>query len=201
MKELTIGALAKAAGVNVETIRYYERRGLLRKPPKPEEGYRKYPIEVIKQVRFIKTAQKLGFSLREIEEILNLGGKGKLSCAEMFARANHKIGEIEAKIGALEAMRRVLLEATESCPEAGSLNLCPIWERLEKMHATQEVRNMAKRKVEVFTAGCPVCTDLVDLVKATACPHCELTIYNLGQGQGVEEAKNYGITAVPAVVV
>jgi glutaredoxin 3 len=69
------------------------------------------------------------------------------------------------------------------------------------MHETREVKNMAKRKVEVFTAGCPVCIDLVDLVKATACPHCELTIYNLGQGQGVEEAKNYGITAVPAVVV
>jgi MerR family copper efflux transcriptional regulator len=125
MKELTVGALAKGAGVKVETIRYYERRGLLRKPPKPKEGYRKYPIELIKQVRFIKTAQKLGFSLREIEEILNLGGKGELSCAEMFARANHKIGEIEGKIGALEAMRRVLLEATESCPKAGSLNLCP----------------------------------------------------------------------------
>ena len=60
---------------------------------------------------------------------------------------------------------------------------------------------MAKRKVEVFTAGCPVCTDLVDLVKATACPNCEVTIYNLNQGQGVEEAKRYGVTAVPAMVV
>jgi hypothetical protein len=60
---------------------------------------------------------------------------------------------------------------------------------------------MAKRKVEVFTAGCPVCTDLVDLVKATACPDCEVTIYHLNQGQGVEEAKRYGVTAVPSVVV
>jgi len=60
---------------------------------------------------------------------------------------------------------------------------------------------MAKRKVEVFTAGCPVCTDLVELVKSTACPDCEVTIYNLNQGQGVEEAKKYGVNAVPAVAV
>lgn len=58
---------------------------------------------------------------------------------------------------------------------------------------------MARRKVEVFSAGCPVCTDLVDLVKATVCPDCELTIYNLNQGQGVDEAKKYGVTALPAV--
>jgi hypothetical protein len=65
----------------------------------------------------------------------------------------------------------------------------------------KEVKYMAKRKVEVFTAGCPVCTDLVDLVKATACPDCEVTIYNLNQGQGVEAAKRYGVSAVPSVVV
>jgi glutaredoxin len=60
---------------------------------------------------------------------------------------------------------------------------------------------MSKRKVEVFTAGCPVCADLENLVKDTACPDCELTIYNLNKGEGVEESKKYGITTVPAVVV
>lgn len=201
MKNLTIGALAKTAGVNVETIRFYERRGLLLRPPRPEEGYRRYPIEAVKQVIFIKAAQKLGFSLKEIAELLFLGREGEVSCAEMLDLANHKISEIEHKIMTLEVMKAALGELTEKCPGSGNLALCPIWEQMANMKEREEVRYMAKRKVEVFTAGCPVCTDLVDLVKATACPNCEVTIYNLSQGRGVEEAKKYGIAAVPAVVV
>ena len=201
MKRVTIGALAKAAGVNVETIRYYERRGLLRRPSKPEEGYRKYPPEAVQRVMFIKQAQRLGFSLKEISEMLNLGGEPEVSCAEVLALTNQKIAEIEYKIMALETIRATLKELAEKCPGTGELDLCPIWERLSGIDKGKEVRKLAKRKVEVFTAGCPVCTDLVDLVKATACPDCEVTIYNLNQGQGAEEAKRYGITAVPAVVV
>jgi Hg(II)-responsive transcriptional regulator len=201
MERLTIGVLARAAGVNVETIRYYERRGLLAKPSKPEEGYRKYPAEVIKRVRFIKRAQGLGFSLREIAEMLSMDSRAQLSCEEMLALARRKITEIDSKIKALQVMRTVMMDAAATCPGAGSLTLCPIWDRLENADEREEVRDMAKRKVEVFTAGCPVCTDLVDLVKATACPDCEVTVYNLNQGQGVDEAKRYGITAVPAVVV
>lgn len=201
MESLTIGALARAAGVNVETIRYYERRGLLTKPSKPEEGYRKYPAEVIKRVRFIKRAQGLGFSLRETAEMLRLDSKAQIGCGEMLALARHKVTEIDSKIKALQVMRTALMDAAETCPGAGSLTLCPIWDRLENADEREEVKDMAKRKVEVFTAGCPVCTDLVDLVKATACPDFEVTIYNLNQGQGVHEAKRYGVTAVPAVVV
>jgi MerR family mercuric resistance operon transcriptional regulator len=98
MEGLTIGALARAAGVNVETIRFYERQGLLRKPPKPEEGYRKYPSEAVKQVRFIKGAQRLGFSLKEIAELLFLGREGEISCSEMLDLAGRKIAQIELKI-------------------------------------------------------------------------------------------------------
>jgi Hg(II)-responsive transcriptional regulator len=201
MKELTIGALAKAAGVNVETIRFYERRGLLRRPPKPAEGYRRYPNNAVQQVRFIKGAQRLGFSLKEITELLTLGGQGELNCAEMRDLAGRKVAEIDHKMAALEAMKSTLLELAETCPGAGNLALCPIWERMANMQERKEVNIMSKRKVEVFSAGCPVCADLVDLVKATACPSCEVTIYNLSQGQGTDEAKRYGITAVPAVVV
>jgi len=201
MKELTIGTLAKAAGVNVETIRFYERRGLIRKPPRPEEGYRRYPTNAVKQVRFIKGAQRLGFSLKEIADLLSLGQEGEYSCTEMLSLASRKIAEIDQKIVALEVMKATLVELAEECPGAGSLSLCPIWERMANIKERKEVSHMAKRKVEVFTAGCPVCSDLVELVKATACPDCELTIYNLNQGQGVEEAKRYGVAAVPAVVV
>lgn len=201
MKALTIGRLAKAAGVNVETIRFYERKGLLSRPPKPSEGYRKYPVEAVKQVVFIKGAQKLGFSLKEIALLISLGRAGAVSCAEMRALANRKIAEIEQKIMALEAMKSALEELSRECPGEGDLSLCPIWERMANVKEGKEASYMAKRKVEVFTAGCPVCTDLVDLVKATACPDCQVIIYHLNQGQGVEEAKRYGITAVPAVVV
>lgn len=201
MKELSIGAVAEAAGVNVETVRFYERRGLLLRPPKPQEGYRRYPIEAVQQVRFIKGAQRLGFSLKEIAELLSLNRQGEISCTEMRDLASRKVTGISHKIAALEVMKSTLLELAETCPGAGNLALCPIWERMANIQERKEVELMAKRKVEVFTAGCPVCTDLVDLVKATACPNCEVTIYNLNQGQGVEEAKRYGVTAVPAMVV
>lgn len=201
MKGLTIGALAKAAGVNVETIRFYERRGLLSKPPKPEEGFRRYTNEAVKQVRFIKGAQRLGFSLKEIADLLALGRQGEITCTEMLDLTNRKVAEINQKIAMLEVMKSTLLELVERCPGAGNLTLCPIWERMADIQEKKEMRNMAKRKVEVFTAGCPVCSDLVDLVKATACPHCEVLVYNLNQGQGLEEAKRYGVEAVPAVVV
>lgn len=201
MKELTIGALARATGVGVETIRFYERRGLLRRPPRPEEGYRIHPIAAVNQVGFIKRAQKLGFSLKEIVELLSLGRVGEVSCGEILALAKRKIAEIEQKIITLASIKAALAELTEICPGSGDLALCPIWERMANIKERKEVSHMPKRKVEVFTAGCSVCTDLVDLVKATACPHCEVIIYNLGQGQGAEEAKQYGINAVPAVVV
>lgn len=201
MKGLTIGALARAAGVIVETIRFYERKGLLPRPPKPEDGYRRYPVEAVKQVRFIKGAQRLGFSLKEIAELLFLGREGEISCSEMLDLASRKIAQIELKIMTLEVMKAALVELAESCPGAGNLALCPIWERMAGIEERKEVKYMAKRKVEVFTAGCPVCTDLVDLVKATVCPDCEVSIYNLNQGQGVAEAKRYGVTAVPSVVV
>lgn len=98
MKELTIGKLAKAAGANVETIRFYERKGLLSRPSKPDEGCRKYPVEAVKQVAFINGAQKLGFSLKEIALLILFGREGAVSCAEMQALANRKIAEIEQKM-------------------------------------------------------------------------------------------------------
>lgn len=199
MKGLTIGALARAAGVKVETIRFYERKGLLRRPAKPETGYRRYPPEDVDRVKFIKKAQGMGFTLREVGEMLRLEYDSELSCAEMSVLADGKIAEMDGKIRTLEAMRHALAEMVRQCPREGSLSLCPIWHRLEQRE--EEVSIMEGRKVEVFTAGCPVCADLVEMVKAAVCPHCQLTIYHLNQGQGVEEAKKYGVTAVPAVAV
>jgi glutaredoxin 3 len=140
-------------------------------------------------VRFIKGAQRLGFSLKEIANLLFLGWQGEIGCSEMLDQASRKITQIELKIMELEVMKAALVR------------ICPIWERMAGLPERKEVNKMAKRKVEVFTAGCPVCTDLVDLVKGTACPDCEVTIYDLNRGQGLEEAKRYDVNAVPSVVV
>ncbi|MDI6852787.1 MAG: MerR family transcriptional regulator [Deltaproteobacteria bacterium] len=199
-KGFTIWALARAADVSVETIRYYERRGLLERPPRPGEGYRRYPDEAVQRVRFIKQAQKLGFSLKEINELFLAGTAAETTCAEILKLTQRKITGVEEKIRELVAVRRALQELAGTCPGEGPLSFCPIWHYL-KSHTEQETRAMDKRKVEVFTAGCPVCADLVDLVQKTACPHCEVTVYNLNEGQGVKEAEHYGITAVPSVVV
>ncbi|MEJ5330199.1 MAG: MerR family transcriptional regulator [Desulfobaccales bacterium] len=132
MKELTIGALARAAGVRVETIRYYQRRGLLPLPPRPAEGYRKYPPEAILKIRFIKRAQRLGFTLREIQELLALANAEAISCSRMLAVTQRKLAEIERKITALNDIKEVLQELIQKCPGEGGLALCPIWERLER---------------------------------------------------------------------
>src|SRR2546426_5615569 len=104
---LTIGRVEKAAHVNVETLRYYERRGLVPKPPRSPSLYRHYPEDTVPRVQFVKHAQ-LGFSLREIRELLSLRAAPKARCADVKRRAETKIGEIEGKIRALQAMRRAL---------------------------------------------------------------------------------------------
>src|SRR6266853_1797924 len=101
---LTIGQVAKAAHVNVETLRYYERRGLIPKPPRGLSLYRHYPEDTVPRVRFVKHAQALGFSIREIRGLLSLRAMPKARCADVRRRAEIKIGEVETKIRALRAM-------------------------------------------------------------------------------------------------
>src|SRR5215467_5078830 len=97
----TIGELAKSAGVNVETVRYYERRGLLPKPPRGASGYRLFPPEALRRLQFIRRAQELGFSLDEICELLALRMSPKARCAAVKARAEAKIADIESRISTL----------------------------------------------------------------------------------------------------
>ena len=102
---MRIGEVAAAAGVNVETLRYYERRGLLGAPPRTAHGYRVYDLDTVRFVRSIKEAQGLGFSLADIEEYLRLTGAGTPASDAMRARAGAKIAELDAKIESLERMR------------------------------------------------------------------------------------------------
>lgn len=130
MKSLTIGQLAKKAQVNVETIRYYERRGLLPEPPRRESGYRQYSESDLARIRFIKRAKELGFSLKEILELLSLRIDPKTTCADVKERAELKISDIEGKIRALQSMKRALTKLAALCRGRGPTSECPILEML-----------------------------------------------------------------------
>lgn len=125
--ERTIGRLARAAGVNIETIRYYQRRGLLATPRRPLRGVRRYPEETLARLRFIKRAQELGFTLREIAELLKLGDG---SCRETRAIAEHRLADIETRLRDLQSMRAALDKLIRSC-RAGNQSACPIIASLE----------------------------------------------------------------------
>ena len=124
MGELTIGSLADEAGVNVETIRYYQRRGLMPEPDKPAQGYRRYDATTVKRVRFIKRAQALGFTLEEIGGLLELDEAH--ACAETRELASHKLEAIETKLADLAAMRRALMTLLRQCDAGAMKGNCPI---------------------------------------------------------------------------
>jgi MerR family transcriptional regulator, mercuric resistance operon regulatory protein len=129
-REVTIGRLAALAGVNVETIRYYQRRGLLDEPRKPLGGYRHYPAEVAKRVRFIKRSQALGFTLEETTSLLRLDGAD--CCADTRELAAHKVALIERKLVDLAAMRDALAALVRQC-DAGQVEAsCPIIRALSR---------------------------------------------------------------------
>lgn len=130
MKELRSGELAKAAVVNLDTIRFYERQNLLPKPPRTAAGYRAFPAEAVQRVRFIRRAQTLGFSLKEIKELLALSVARTTSCSVVRERAEKKISDIEGKIADLDAMKKALRKLADSCSGRGPLTKCPILECL-----------------------------------------------------------------------
>ena|SRR2546423_12067731 len=131
VKSLTIGRLAREAGVNLETVRYYERRGLLPNPPRSASGYRLFPTEAARRLRFIRRAQALGFSLGEIRELLSLRIASTAKSGDVRKRAQAKITDIEAKIRTLESMKKTLRELTKACSGCRSVRDCPILESLD----------------------------------------------------------------------
>ena len=132
---LRTGELAAQAGVNVQTLRYYERRGLLKEPKRRSSGYRAYPPEAVQLLLFVKRAQELGFTLTEIEDLLRLRADQKASCSEVRARAESKIEDIEQKLRHLRAMKRALGVLVTSCATERSTRHCPILEALDDRKA------------------------------------------------------------------
>ena len=124
-----IGEAAEQAGVNVQTLRYYERRGLLPKPPRRTSGYREFPDDAVQIVRFIRRAQDLGFSLDEVEELLRLRRSSGRNRDRIRAIATRRVRDIERKISELERMRQALQTLVHACHEGTTLD-CPIIEAL-----------------------------------------------------------------------
>lgn len=132
MQRLTIGQVARQAGVKVETVKFYERQGLIDQPPRPAFGYREYPPQTVARIRFIRRAQGLGFSLKEIAELLGLRHTPETSCAEIKARAEAKIVDIERKREDLRKMQEVLQRLAETCKGEGPVSECPILEAMDE---------------------------------------------------------------------
>jgi|SRR5436190_23667665 len=128
---MKIGEVADRGGVNLQTIRYYEREGLLPAPPRMASGYRLFNQETVRRVRFIKRAQELGFTLAEIRELLTLRIEESRSSAEVRAIAQAKIADIDNKVRHLDAMKRALTHLTDRCSGHGPATECPILESLD----------------------------------------------------------------------
>jgi MerR family copper efflux transcriptional regulator len=126
MESLTIGQLAQRAGVGVETVRFYERQGLISEPPRRPSGYRDYPLETVARIVFIRRAKQLGFTLKEINELLELRVRPRRNCAQVKQNADAKMADIDGKIAALRRMRRALRDLTKACEERTPTTECPI---------------------------------------------------------------------------
>lgn len=131
-RRLTIGRLAKQAGVGIDTVRFYERRGLLPEPDRTISGYRVYGEDTAARILFIRRAKRLGFTLDEIATLLRLQDHGGKK-AEVRSLTQHKLEEINARISDLKRIRTVLEELSESCSGKGNVDGCPIIEAISTM--------------------------------------------------------------------
>lgn len=124
---MRISELAKAADVGVETVRFYERRGLIPQPLKPADGgFRSYPEQIAVQIRFIRQAQELGFSLSEIEDLLSLRSEPDTDCSDIRRRALAKRDDVDIKLRQLRRIRKTLTKLIDACPGKGTLEYCSI---------------------------------------------------------------------------
>ena len=134
MQRTTIGTTARAAGVSVETVRFYERKGLIQRPPKPATGgYRSYPPEAVRRIRFVRQAQELGFSLSDIHELLDLRADPSSDCSDVRDRAREKLDDVEQKMARLGRIRETLEDLVAICPGNGGLGGCPILRSIDAL--------------------------------------------------------------------
>lgn len=129
-QSLTISRLAKATGVGIDTVRYYERNGLLPEPPRRASGYRAYREEDVQRLRFIRRAKQLGFSLEEIRGLLELSQQNEQGVPGVHATAAARLAELDARIAELQRVRDGLRQLVDACPGHGTPHECPILKAL-----------------------------------------------------------------------
>ncbi|MBI3992725.1 MAG: heavy metal-responsive transcriptional regulator [Candidatus Lambdaproteobacteria bacterium] len=132
MSGLTIGKAAAQTGMSIDTIRFYERMGLLPAPVRRPSGYREFDAGAVTRLRFIKRAKNLGFSLREVIDLLSLRVDEERTCADVYALTQAKIGDIERRIGELKRMKQALTRLASACAGEGPTGECPILDALEQ---------------------------------------------------------------------
>ena len=131
MEGLTIGQLAQRAGVHLDTVRYYERRGLLPRPPRSRSGYRQYTPDAVRRLRFIKGAQSLGLTLDEVGDLVALRVQRARGCGAVEREARSVLTRVEARIADLERLRNELRNLLAACGERRPTETCPILNTLE----------------------------------------------------------------------
>ncbi len=141
MKSFTIGQVAKQAGVGVETVRYYEREGLLEQAERKASGYRQFDERVVDRLRFIRRAKELGFTLKEIKELLLMQVDPTITCADVKSRAESKIANIEERILSLQKMKNALVKLTKTCGGEGPTSDCMILESLQPVQNNNSVED------------------------------------------------------------
>lgn len=133
MRGLSISEVAKECGVNIETIRYYEKRGLIQDPPRTATGYRAFPTEVIERIKFIKRAQELDFTLSEIQKLISISDNdGNFTATDAKQFAMEKLREVEDKIRGLGSVKSLLEDLLERCSGSGPICECPIIQNLSR---------------------------------------------------------------------
>ena len=132
MKPMTIGQVARMAGVGVETIRFYEREGLVSEPARLESGYRQYNPDVVRRIRFIRHAKDLGFTLREIRDLLKLRVNPDCNCDDVLQITQRKLADVERRINDLQRIQAVLSKLAEDCRSRQSTDACPILASMEE---------------------------------------------------------------------
>jgi DNA-binding transcriptional MerR regulator len=133
---MKIGQLAQRSGVGIDTVRYYEREGLLPKPQRLASGYRSYDLGDLRRLRFVRRGKALGFTLPEIRELLALSGHDGEDMAAMKAAAQHKLADVERRLDELSRVRDGLNALIEACPGHGALDRCPILAALAEEEST-----------------------------------------------------------------
>ena len=144
MKALRSNELAKQSGVNLQTLRYYERQGLLPPPPRTDSGYRAFTPEMVGLIRFIKRAQGLGFTLREIKQLIALREHPDTACAEVRIQTEAKIADVSEKIKSLRAIKRELTRLARACAGADRPHSCAVLTRLDGANGKVAVKGVKR---------------------------------------------------------